>query len=444
MTTTYWTGSNDITYSNDYNFGTQTVTSDGRDNSPDLSGGANTLQLSGDNATMNSGDTVSVDIYSGGTLQQNLGSFQYLGYITVSGVNYPLITTGAAYQVYGIILSAGGYFADTADPFTCYLRGTLIMTAGGPMAIENLQPGDMLVTRFGPLRPLKFLGGQSFSGAFLRQRGAPVRIAAGALGPNQPYRDLFVSPDHSMVIDGHLVQAKLLINGVSITQTATAATVDYFHVDLGVHDCVIAEGIWSESYAEMGNRTKFHNAAEFDAAFPDHQPTAQPMCLPQVQGDGIELPEIRAAIIARLPAEACSNEADLHILADGNRLDAITVGDAGMAFNIPPETKTLRLMSRATSPALMGWNADTRMLGVNLLALTGQIGHQARKLHLDDPAFSTGCYQAERCGGQITRWTNGCADIPVGRFGFGCQGFQLVVESVKLPAYLIMPEAIAA
>lgn len=444
MTTTYWTGSNNITYSNTYDFGTQVLTSNGSDNSPDLSNGANTLQLSGDNATMNPGDTVSVDLYSGGVFQQNLGNFQYLGSITVSSVIYPLVTTGAGYQVYGIILAAGGYTANTADPFTCYLRGTHIMTAMGPVAIEDLKAGDLLITRFGPLRALKFLGRQSFSGIFLRQRGAPVRIAAGALGPNQPCRDLFVSPDHSMLIDDRLVQAKLLINGVSITQTATATMVDYFHVDLGVHDCVIAESTWSESYAEMGNRARFHNAAEFDAAFPDHQPVDQPMCRTQVQGDGPELPAIRAAIMARLPAEACSDEADLHVLADGRRIDATATCDGGSVFDVPADTQTLQLISRAISPALMGWNADTRLLGVNLVAVIGRIGRQTRTLHLDDPAFEVGCYKAEGGGDQLTRWTNGRADIPVGRFGFGRQAFELVVDSVKLPGYLITPRAKAA
>ena len=355
-----------------------------------------------------------------------------------------MVDTGASFQVYGIILTAGAYSNNNVNPFTCYLRGTRILTVSGEVPIEALTQDDLLVTRFGPLRRLKFLGRQSFNGAFLRQNGAPVRIAAGALGPDQPCRDMFVSPDHSMLIDDHLVHAKLLINGISITQTATNETVDYFHLDLGIHDCVIADGCWSESYAEMGNRTKFHNAAEFDAAFPDHQPVAQPMCRPQVQGDGMELPKIRATIMAHLPADACSNEADLHVLADGRRIDAIAATDAGMVFDIPPDTQTLRLMSHATSPALMGWNADARMLGVNLVALTGRIGRQARKLHLDDPAFAVGCYKAERIGNQVTRWTNGAAEIPVGGFGFGRQGFQLVVDSVKLPAYLVTPQAIAA
>ena len=444
MTTPYWTGSNDITSSTDYNFGTSTLTSDGTTNSSDLSGGVNTLQISGSNATLGAGDTVSVDIFAGGALQQNLGNFVYLGFITASGAIYPLVDTGATFQVYGIILAAGDYVNNNVDPFTCYLRGTRILTASGEVAIESLRPGDLLVTRFGPLRRLKFVGRQSFNGAFLCQRGAPVRIAAGALGVDQPCRDLFVSPDHSMLIDDFLVQAKLLINGISITQTATDAMVDYFHIDLGMHDCVVANGCWSESYAEMGNRMKFHNAAEFDAAFPDHEPIMQPMCRPQVQGDGAELPNIRAAVMARLPIGACSDEADLHVIADGVRIDALADIPEGHAFQIPPNTTRLQLVSRATSPALMGWNADSRILGVNLFALTGRVGGQSRKLYLDDPALADGCYPAEFSGDQINRWTNGDVTVPVGRFGFGRQEFQLIVESAKLPTYLITSAALAA
>ena len=361
---------------------------------------------------------------------------------TVTGTTSLMLATGT-YDASQFSYTNVGGNAQIASTI-CYLRGTLILTTAGEIAIEDLLPGDMLVTRFGPLRPLKFLGRQSFNGVFLQKAGAPVRIAAGALGPNQPCRDMFVSPDHSMLVEDYLVQAKLLINGMTITQTATDAIVDYFHVDLGVHDCVVADGCWSESYAEMGNRMKFHNMAEFDAAFPDHQPVAQPMCLPQVQGDGPELPRIRAAVMAHLPAEFRSDDADLHVIADGVRIAALPDITDGQAFQIPPNTKRLHLVSRATSPALMGWNADSRMLGVNLVALIGRAGDQSRTLDLNDPELADGCYKAEFIGDQITRWTNGNVTLPVGSFGFGQQGFQLIVASTNLPGYLVTSMALAA
>ena len=92
----------------------------------------------------------------------------------------------------------------------------------------------------------------------------------------------------------------------------------------------------------------------------------------------------------------------------------------------------------------MGWNADSRMLGVNLVALIGRAGDQSRTLDLNDPELADGCYKAEFIDGQITRWTDGNVTLPVGRFGFGQQGFPLIVASTNLPGYLVTATARAA
>ncbi len=46
----------------------------------------------------------------------------------------------------------------------------------------------------------------------------------------------------------------------------------YFHLDLGPHDCMLANGAWAESYFEDRNRDAFHNADEYRACFPGHVP----------------------------------------------------------------------------------------------------------------------------------------------------------------------------
>lgn len=51
-----------------------------------------------------------------------------------------------------------------------------------------------------------------------RELVAPVRIARDAFAPNTPSRDLVVSPPHAIFVDGKLVPAKLLVNGMSITR----------------------------------------------------------------------------------------------------------------------------------------------------------------------------------------------------------------------------------
>ncbi len=154
----------------------------------------------------------------------------------------------------------------------CYLLGTRILTARGEVAVEELAIGDMVVTRFGGMRPVKWIGRQSFSPPFLgrQMEQLPVRITAGALGGGLPLRDLFVSPGHSVLLGEVLVLAKHLVNGVTVTQDA-AEVIEYYNIELEGHDCILADGVWAESYADApGMRAAFQNAAEFWALYPDY------------------------------------------------------------------------------------------------------------------------------------------------------------------------------
>ena len=222
---------------------------------------------------------------------------------TTAGTTTSITLDTSAYAADRFSYSSDGTNALIANTI-CYLRGTKILTANGEVAIEDLRAGDRLVTRFGGLRRLQWVGRQSFNGRFLGKTNAPVCFHAGSIADNVPSRDLYVSPAHSIVIDDHLVGACLLVNGVTISQTATDQIVDYFHLDFGVHDCVIADGAWSESYAEQHNRHQFHNLAGFKAEFPDHRAGPQPYCLPQLGFGDAGLAPVRARLLARVPAGA--------------------------------------------------------------------------------------------------------------------------------------------
>jgi hypothetical protein len=167
----------------------------------------------------------------------------------------------------------------------CYLRGTHILTPTGEVCVEDLEIGDRVVTRFRGIQPIRWIGRQSYAAAFLKSnRGKlPVCIRAGSLGTHLPARDLYVSPGHSMLVDGVLVLACSLVNGVTITQDWCPARIDYFQIELDSHDCVIAEGAWSESYADCeGLREQFHNIDEFHQLYPDYQtPEELSLCAPR-------------------------------------------------------------------------------------------------------------------------------------------------------------------
>jgi hypothetical protein len=78
-----------------------------------------------------------------------------------------------------------------------------------------------------------------------------------------------------MLVDGTLVLVSALVNGITITQDSgdVPALIDYYQIELETHDCVIAEGTWSETYADgPGLRAQFQNAAEFYELYPEQPP----------------------------------------------------------------------------------------------------------------------------------------------------------------------------
>ncbi len=206
----------------------------------------------------------------------------------------------------GETLSLAGTFAtgsvnveDDPNP-ACYAVGTLIATPQGERAVETLSIGDSVLTASGRLRTIRWVGARRYAGRFIaRNPGVrPICIRAGALSEGLPRRDLCVSPKHAMLLDGVLVPACLLVNGISVVQLSDIAEIDYRHLELDTHDVILAEGAASESFVDDGSRGAFHNAYEFAALYPDLARVAQDFCAERVE-DGERLERIREAVWLR-------------------------------------------------------------------------------------------------------------------------------------------------
>lgn len=187
-----------------------------------------------------------------------------------------------------------GFINVNVAGIACFVRGTLIRTVNGPVAVEDLAPGDLAVTLGGTVQPVQWIGRRSYAGRFLRgQRHLlPVRIRAGAIGPLMPVRDLLVSPCHGMLMNGALVPAEQLVNGVTIVQERAAESVDYFHIELPVHSIIWAEDAPTESYLDVGNRSVFQAATGTPVTAPGV------FCAPVIT-DGFELEIVRTRLSAR-------------------------------------------------------------------------------------------------------------------------------------------------
>ena len=152
----------------------------------------------------------------------------------------------------------------------CFAAGTRILTPSGPVAVEALSPGDLVLTMAGERLPIRWVGRRKVDCRRHPHPRAiwPVRIKAHAFGPGCPERDLFLSPDHAIYHDGVLIPVKYLLNGTTLRQMR-AAMVDYFHLELSRHDVVLAEGLPSETFLDSGNRAAFGNAPGVVQLHPD-------------------------------------------------------------------------------------------------------------------------------------------------------------------------------
>jgi|GEM_PF-2437845 len=146
----------------------------------------------------------------------------------------------------------------------CFLEGTQIKTTRGATTVENLQVGDTVITADGEEVAIKWIGYQELAATDRSESYYPVRISAGTVADGIPSSDLYVSPDHALLIDNLLINAGALINDVNITQIQPQADFRYFHIELDKHAIVLAEDMPAESYLpQREDRETFDNADSY-------------------------------------------------------------------------------------------------------------------------------------------------------------------------------------
>jgi hypothetical protein len=305
--------------------------------------------------------------------------------------------------------SGGG--GGTGSP--CYVTGTRLAVPEGTVAVEDLTVGTMVLTAGGDSRPVQWIGHRNVNCSQAKQPAAvwPICIQASAFADGQPSRDLWVSPGHHVLVADVLIPAEKLVNGATIVQVPREH-VHYWHVELDRHDVMLAEDLPAESYLDVGNRSSFINGGAFIDAHPDFKPRKwAEACAPQVlEGDLLE--QVRTSLLSRARhlGYEVSAEPDAHIVADGQRVDPIALGENRLAFLLPAQCSTIELRSRSFVPAhVFAANSDWRSLGL----CVGRLQLDGVDLALADAAtFAEGWHPLES-NGKGTHWRWSCERVPL-------------------------------
>lgn len=143
----------------------------------------------------------------------------------------------------------------------CFTPGTRLATPQGLRRIEDLRPGDRLLTKDNGAQDILWTGQRRMSGArlYAMPHLRPIRFKAGALGIDRPDQDLLVSPQHRMLLNGSaaealfnteevLVKAEDLLNDATICVDHALREVTYVHVLLDRHNIIWANGLETESF----------------------------------------------------------------------------------------------------------------------------------------------------------------------------------------------------
>ncbi|WP_181441994.1 Hint domain-containing protein [Swingsia samuiensis] len=353
--------------------------------------------------TYPSADEVSINLNNGSTITLNVAGVRDLGFT---------LSEKSGYLLYEV----------------CFLKGSMIETPNGAKAVETISVGDMVSTYSvdgkKSEQPVTWVGHKTAhvnTTLADADAGYPVRIMKNAFADNVPSEDLLITPEHSVFINGHFTPARMLVNGSSIIYDRSITHYEYFHVETEKHSIISANNTLTESYLDTGNRRTFvSETGKVLPLFPQARTWAEDAAAPLVVSrDAIEplFHEIaqRAETLGyaqTTSAPELTQDADLHLVTEnGSTLRQLRAENGKVVFEIPANTSSVRIVSRASRPSdtIGPFVDDRRFLGVLVGEISIFSGNKTQVItsHISD---------ADLAGWDIVeqgphRWTNGYAKL---------------------------------
>ena len=148
------------------------------------------------------------------------------------------------------------------NAFCAFSRGSLVETDCGPMAIQDLLPGDRVITQDGSAQEVVWKGSTTLVPGKPDLRGRThhlTRFMADTFGMQKPMSGVIAGPAARLLsTPGHLraiangqpilTPVQEFIDGMNVIETAPPTPVELFHICLRKHAVINVDGLQFETY----------------------------------------------------------------------------------------------------------------------------------------------------------------------------------------------------
>ena len=370
---------------------------------------------------------------------------------TIASFRYDAGDSNQALPNVNIVRGSDGnsYF----DITKCFLLGTNILTSKGEKPVESLSVGDEVVAicNNGRInRKIVWIGKTDISVDQGKNRYDlyPVCIKAHAFGLNKPHRDLYLTPEHTVYIDGGLIPVRMLVNGRSIVIDKSWDKFQIYHVETEQHSILLSENLMTESYLNTDDKYLFDNdIVNFGLEFNEHaghksweNDAAAPLTVSRGKVEPIwNRLDRRATQLGYKPVikRAITRNPDLCLITDkGKKIKPVHFKDNIYSFFIPDGTYVVAMNSKTSLPSdVIGpFIDDRRTLGV-LVSKISVISNRTLIMFPTDISELSGWHGIEP--DRTDRWTMGLAQLPIEITRFGTGKKLIRIELADTASYFV-------
>ncbi|WP_373854458.1 Hint domain-containing protein, partial [Acetobacter indonesiensis] len=304
-------------------------------------GNSDTIDLAGVSAAgasyaYPSADQVIITLANGKTITLNIPGVKNTGFVLVDN-------------------GSNGALAEV-----CFLAGSMIETPEGNVPVEDIRMGDTVIAYVHDVPQETAVTWAGMAHAVVRphlrddEAGYPVRILKNAVSDGVPYKDMLITPEHCLFFDGRFIPARMLINGSSIFYDKSITAYDYYHVETEHHAIIKADGMFTESYLDTGNRRAFIQEGNLVSLRNTNQnwenDAAVPLCVEHsfvepvfrtLQARSVKLFEEQDSVTTG----QLTHNPDLHLVTEsGASVRPIRQEGSLYSFMLPPGTTSVRIV----------------------------------------------------------------------------------------------------